>query len=88
VADYLAGLRALFGGELATYTDLMMEAREEATERMIEEAKELGANAIVNIRVETSNLAANASEIYAYGTAVVVSTEATQHAAGGDDQRL
>ena len=54
----------MFGGELTTYTDLMMEAREEATERMVEEAVELGGNAIVNIRVETSNLATNASEIY------------------------
>ena len=62
--DYFAQLRAAFGGELKTYTDLMMEAREEATERMVDEAVELGANAVLNIRVETSNLAANASEIY------------------------
>ena len=72
VRDYFANLRAIFGGELTTYTDLMMEAREEATERMVSEAVELGANAIVNIRVETSALAANSSEMYCYGTAVVV----------------
>ena len=72
VRDYFAGLRSIFGGELTTYTDLMMEAREEATERMVSEAVELGANAIVNIRVETSALAANSSEMYCYGTAVVV----------------
>ena len=62
--DYFAGIRAVFGGELTTYTDLMMESREEATERMVDEAVALGANAILNVRVETSNLAANASEIY------------------------
>jgi len=73
--DYMARLRSLFGGELTTYTDLMMEAREEATERMIAECVELGGNAIVNIRVETSNLATNASEIYCYGTAVKVTPE-------------
>ena len=84
LADYFAGLRALFGGELSTYTDLMMEAREEATERMIEEARELGANAVVNIRVQTSNLAANASEIYTYGTAVVVRPEPGLQAPGAE----
>jgi len=82
VRDWFAGVRAVFGGELATYTDLMMEAREEATERMIAEAVELGANAIVNIRVETSNLAANASEIYCYGTAVVVTAARGREATG------
>ena len=72
VGVYFAGLRAIFGGELVTYTDLMMEAREEATERMVSEAVELGANAIVNIRVESNTLTATASEMYCYGTAVVV----------------
>ena len=72
VRDYFAGIRAIFGGELTTYTDLMMEAREEATERMVSEAVELGANAVVNIRVESNTLSSNASEMYCYGTAVVV----------------
>ena len=72
VRDYFASIRAVFGGELTTFTDLMMEAREEATERMVSEAVELGANAIVNIRVESNSLTSNASEMYCYGTAVVV----------------
>ena len=72
VLDYVARVQALFGGELGTYTDLMMEARLQATERMVDEAVELGANAVVNIRVESSNLSSNASEMYCYGTAVVV----------------
>jgi uncharacterized protein YbjQ (UPF0145 family) len=72
VQDWLTGVRAIFGGELTSYTLLMVDAREEATKRMVDEAVALGANAIINIRYTTSNLAANASEIYVYGTAVVV----------------
>ncbi len=70
--DILAGLRQLVGGEIKEYTEMLAEARAEAERRMIEEAERLGANAIVNIRYTTSSVMANAAEILAYGTAVVV----------------
>jgi uncharacterized protein YbjQ (UPF0145 family) len=60
------------GGELKGYTELLVEARREATERMVEEARGLGANAIVNVRYATSSVATGAAEIFAYGTAVRV----------------
>ncbi len=68
--DILAGLKNLVGGELKAYTDLLREAREEAISRMKAEAESLGANAIINIRFATSSVAAGASELYVYGTAV------------------
>ena len=61
-----------FGGELASYTDLLQESRDEAVERMLEQAKSIGANAVINVRFSTSAIAAGASEILAYGTAVLV----------------
>ena len=70
--DFLAGLKNLVGGELKGYTELLVEARKEATERMIEQAKSLGANAVVNIRFATSSVAQGAAELFAYGTAVRV----------------
>jgi uncharacterized protein YbjQ (UPF0145 family) len=70
--DIVAGLRNLVGGEIAEYTKLMAEAREQALDRMIEEARRLGANAIVGVAFSTSEVAAHAAEILAYGTAVVV----------------
>jgi uncharacterized protein YbjQ (UPF0145 family) len=70
--DLLAGLKNLVGGELKGYTELLVEARREATERMVEEARGLGANAIVNVRYATSSVATGAAEIFAYGTAVRV----------------
>lgn len=71
--DFLAGLKNIVGGELASYTELLGESRNEATERMIEQAKQLGADAVINIRFSTSSIAAGASEIYVYGTAVTLS---------------
>lgn len=68
--DILASLKNLFGGELTAYTQLLQESREEALERMKAQARELGANAIVNIRFSTSSVAQGAAELYAYGTAV------------------
>ena len=68
--DILAGIKNIFDGELAGYTELMQESREEATERMIQEARRKGANAIINIRFSTSSIAQGAAEIYVYGTAV------------------
>jgi Uncharacterized conserved protein len=74
--DILAGLRQIVGGEIREYTEMLAEARAEAERRMIEEAEKLGANAIVNIRYTTSSVMANAAEILAYGTAVLVEPEA------------
>lgn len=70
--DFLAGLKNIVGGELKAYTELLQESREEATNRMVEQAKKLGANAVVNIRFATSSVAQGAAELYVYGTAVRV----------------
>ncbi len=70
--DIFAGLKNIVGGELKGYTELLQESREEATERMEAQAKQLGANAIVNIRFSTSSVAQGAAELYVYGTAVRV----------------
>lgn len=70
--DIAAGLKNLVGGELKGYTELLQEARQEATDRMVQQALQLGANAVVNIRFGTSSLAQGAAELFAYGTAVRV----------------
>ncbi len=70
--DILAGLKNVFGGELKAYTELLQEAREEATERMIAQAQAIGANAVLNVRFSTSSVAAGAAELFVYGTAVVL----------------
>ena len=70
--DIMASLKNIFGGELKGYTELMKESRAQAVQRMIEHAKQLGANAIVNVRFSTSSVAQGAAELYAYGTAVKV----------------
>lgn len=69
-ADIVAALRNLVGGEVKEYAALMAGAREQALDRMIAEAETLGADAVVAVRFETSNIAQGASEILAYGTAV------------------
>ena len=69
--DILAGLRNIVGGELSAYTELLQESRQSATDRMIAQAQDQGANAIINIRFSTAAIAAGASEILAYGTAVI-----------------
>lgn len=69
--DILAGLRNIVGGELSAYTELLQESRQSATDRMIAQAHDLGANAVINIRFSTAAIAAGASEILAYGTAVI-----------------
>jgi uncharacterized protein YbjQ (UPF0145 family) len=71
--DILAGLKNIVGGELKSYTMLLNESRNEALDRMVEQARAAGANAVLNIRFSTSNIAAGAAEVMAYGTAVVVS---------------
>ncbi|RZB37962.1 MAG: hypothetical protein SRB2_00669 [Desulfobacteraceae bacterium Eth-SRB2] len=70
--DLMAGLKNLVGGELKGYTQLLHESRQQALERMIEQARQLGANAVVNVRFSTSSVAQGAAELYAYGTAVHV----------------
>ena len=70
VRDVFAGLKTIVGGEIKGYSEMMSEARQQATERMIQEATAIGADAIVNVRYSTSNLMASAAEIIAYGTAV------------------
>ena len=70
--DIVAGLRGIVGGEIIEYTKMMSEAREEAIARLIEDAEAQGANAVIGLRFSTSLVMQNASEILAYGTAVVV----------------
>lgn len=68
--DFGAGFKSIFGGELKSYTKLLDETRKEALDRMIQQAEKAGANAVVNARFATSDIAPGASEIYVYGTAV------------------
>ena len=70
--DIMAGLKNIIGGELKGYSELLQESRKQATERMVEQAKQLGANAVVNVRYSTSSVAQGAAELYVYGTAVRV----------------
>ena len=70
--DIMAGLRGVVGGEITEYTKMMAESREQAIQRMVEDAEKQGANAIVGMRFTTSMVMTNASEILAYGTGVVV----------------
>jgi uncharacterized protein YbjQ (UPF0145 family) len=70
--DIAAGLKNLVGGELGGYTELLTESRRQALERMMAQATELGANAVVNVRFTTSAVTQGAAELYAYGTAVMV----------------
>ena len=70
--DNFAGLKNIVGGELKAYTELLNESRNEALQRMMADANSRGANAIVNVRFATSNVAAGASELFCYGTAVVI----------------
>ena len=70
--DILAILRNIVGGEISDYTKLMGESREQSIDRMMEEAKKLGGNAVVAIRFSTSEVMNSAAEILVYGTAVVV----------------
>jgi len=70
--DITAFLRNIVGGEIRDYTKMMAESREQALDRMVEEAESLGANAIINVRFTTSMIMQSASEILAYGTAVIV----------------
>lgn len=70
--DFMAGIKNVLGGELTAYTELLNEARKEALHRMVQQAEEAGANAIVNVRMATSAVTPGAAEVYVYGTAVSV----------------
>lgn len=70
--DIMAGFKNIVGGELKGYTELLNEAREQAMQRMVDQARSVGANAIVNVRFSTSSVAQGAAELFAYGTAVRV----------------
>jgi len=70
--DLMAGLKTIVGGEIKKYTDMLDEARQKAIERMVDEARKLGANAIIGMRLQSSSVMQGASEIIAYGTAVWV----------------
>lgn len=68
--DIFAGLKTLVGGEISEYTKLLAQAREEALQRMWQDAERLGANAVINVRITTSSVMSGSAEILAYGTAV------------------
>ena len=72
-SDFFASLKNLVGGEVVSYSRLLERARDQAYERMIHEAKEKGANGIINFRFQTSQIVQGASEVMAYGTAVKIS---------------
>jgi uncharacterized protein YbjQ (UPF0145 family) len=73
--DILAGLKNIVGGELKSYAELLVESRRESMTRMLAQAQQLGANAVVNVRFATSSITAGAAELYVYGTAVIVEDE-------------
>lgn len=73
--DIAATLRNLVGGEISEYTKLLAEAREQAIDRMVDEARELGADAVIEVRFSTSEVMNAAAELLAYGTAVVLEDE-------------
>lgn len=70
--DIMASFKNIVGGELRGYTELLVEAREEAIDRMVQQAQAVGANAVLNVRFATSSVAQGAAELFAYGTAVVL----------------
>ncbi len=70
--DIMASLKNIVGGELKGYTELLTESRREAMNRMLAQAQELGANAVVNVRFSTSSVTQGAAELYCYGTAITV----------------
>lgn len=84
--DFMAGMKNLVGGELRGYTELLQESRDQALERMTDQAEALGANAVVNLRFSTSSVAAGAAEILCYGTAVRVEKLGSQPVAPAELQ--
>ena len=68
--DFMAGMKTLVGGEIVGYTEMLTEARQIATKRMVDEAEKLGADAVLNVRYGSSSIMQGAAEVVAYGTAV------------------
>lgn len=68
--DFMAGMKTLVGGEISGYTQMLVEARQIATKRMVDEAEQLGADAIIGVRYSSSSVMQGAAEVLAYGTAV------------------
>jgi len=68
--DFMAGMKTFVGGEIESYTDMLTEARQLATKRMVDEAEKLGADAVINIRYASASIMQGAAEITVYGTAV------------------
>ncbi len=73
--DFTAFLRNIAGGEIVEYTELLAQSRDEAIRRMVEKAKRLGANAVIGVRLTSSNIMSGAAETVAYGTAVILEKE-------------
>lgn len=68
--DFMAGMKTLVGGEIVAYTEMLNEARQIATKRMVDEAKKLDADAIIGVKYSSSQVMSGAAEIIAYGTAI------------------
>lgn len=68
--DFMAGMKTLVGGEITSYTEMLVEARQIATKRMVDEAAAMGADAVINVRFGSSAVMQGAAEVIAYGTAV------------------
>jgi len=73
--DILAGLKGIVGGEIAEYTKMVAESREQCLDRLVEGAEALGANAVVGLRFTTASMMQGAAELLAYGTAVLIEEE-------------
>jgi uncharacterized protein YbjQ (UPF0145 family) len=76
--NIIAGVRSLFGGEIRVYTELLERSRQEAVDRMVERAAQLGANAVVSMRFDASAFGGMMTEIVAYGTAAVIEPDGSQ----------
>ena len=74
--DFMAGMKTLVGGEIESYTQMLVEARQIATKRMVDEAQALGADAVINVRYASASVMQGAAEVTAYGTAVKILGEA------------
>lgn len=70
--DFMVGMKTLVGGEIVGYTEMLNEARQIAVKRMVDEAKELGADAVIDVKYGSSQVMAGAAEVIAYGTAVKI----------------
>ena len=68
--DFMSGMKNLVGGEVEAYTDLLAQARQIATKRMVDDAQAMGADAVINVRYTSSSIMQGAAEVTAYGTAV------------------